>query len=69
MKWVKVITTVRREDWVQVADNPDSAVDYIRALVELDATTEPESGRVESVTLVPPLPQDCKRRGIGYHPL
>jgi hypothetical protein len=69
MKWVKVITTVRREDWVQVTEDPNDAIDHIRGLVENDARLEFMSANIERETVIPPLRQTCNRQGIGYHPL
>lgn len=69
MKWVKVITTIDREDWVQVADDAQDAVRFMVELVNSDKSTYCINACVQSETVVPPMPQDCKLNGIGYHPL
>jgi hypothetical protein len=72
MKWVKVMTTVRREDWVQIQndDSAEVAEKHLQSLVDQDPMAEFVECRVmHAPTLIPPNRQQCQRLGIGVHPL
>lgn len=72
MKWVKVITTMRREDWVEIRnnDNPRVAEEHIQTLVDQGMTFEFVKAEIPNApTLTPPSRQQCQQLGIGVHPL
>ena len=72
MKWVKVMTTMRREDWVQIQndDSPEIAEEHMITLISQDPRLEViETATTNPPTLIPPDRQQCQRLGIGVHPL
>lgn len=72
MKWVKVITTMRREDWVEIHndDNPRVAERHMQSMVDQDLRLEfVKAVAPNPPTLTPPSRQQCQQLGIGVHPL